>query len=152
MNEPGTSAFPVGTTVGESTHSVTVEGSTTEGLKGKVGEKWEEGKSQAQRLGSQYKDKAIGKLDEKKGAISSQIDIVADSLDTFCRELEEKGVPAQQILGSASGWLRNFAADLDTNSTQVLMERVQGRFRQNPGPFLAGIAALGFVGARFLRR
>lgn len=110
-------------------------------------------KEQARRLGDAVKQRAIATSEGKKT-------FLADQVGAFVEKLEGIAQPAQgaqaglqeQIVERGVAMLRGFQTTLAENSTEDLIRKAEQQIKARPGLFIAGCFALGFFGARLVRK
>jgi ElaB/YqjD/DUF883 family membrane-anchored ribosome-binding protein len=122
----------------------------------------EQVQSQAQQVAQQAQQTAGQVATQAKqqttSALNSQKDKAADSLESVAQALRQTSQQLQQQQGGISQ-LVNKAADRVEQVSQYLRNRdvndlvydAEGYARSNPGVFLGGALALGFLTARFLK-
>jgi hypothetical protein len=116
------------------------------------GEKGEKIKGQARRLSDATRERVFRFGDEKKSFLGEQAGMLAEKLESAVPT--NGGTPAleEKFAGKAAGGLRRLQRALDTHSSEELIDMLEDRVRQRPAAFLAGALALGFFGARLIRR
>lgn len=122
----------------------------------------EQVQSQAQQVAQQAQQKAGQVANQAKqqttSVLASQKDKAASSLDNVAQALRQTSQQLQEQQGGISQ-LGNKAADqvdsvsqyLRSKDVNELVNDAEGYARNNPGIFLAGALALGFLAARFLK-
>lgn len=109
-------------------------------------------KQQARRLGDAVKQRAIATSEGKKTALADQLGSLVQKLEGIAgHEGSEAGMP-NQFIDRGIAMLRRFQSTLSDNSTQELIQKAEQQVKARPGLFIAGCLALGFFGARLVRR
>ena len=115
------------------------------------------GKQQLQehsrRLSTALRDRAFGLGDDKKDLLAEQVNTFASKLES----LKDRGNGSEpglgdQVVGRVVELLESFGRTLEENSTEELLHKAEQQIKARPGLFIAGIAALGFLAARLVRR
>ena len=107
----------------------------------------------SRRLSSALRDRAFGLGDDKKDVLAEQVNSFASKLDG----LKDRGNGSEPGLGDQLvrrlvDLLQSFGRTLEENSTEELLHKAEQQIKARPGLFIAGIAALGFLAARLVRR
>ena len=106
----------------------------------------------AQKLSSAAGNRIHSELDARKGTAAAQAKSVSTAIGSAADQLDD-GAP--QWLKSAfqkgAQQVQTFADTLEQKDSREILRSVQDLARSNPGAFLAGCAALGFVAARVLK-
>lgn len=140
-------------TMPRSTPPVTGEADMTPNeLTARAGDLAQQGMEQARRLTSTTRDRVFRAADEKKGLLTGKLDELARNVDELGQKAGDEGELPRTLVDGASRALRNVQHALDTRSTQELIDEAGRQIRQRPGLFLASCLAVGFIGARLLRR
>jgi hypothetical protein len=110
-------------------------------------------KAQAHRLGDAMKQRAIATSDAKKTFFADQVGELVTRLEGISqpREGTEPGLQ-EQVVGRGVALLHKLESTLHENSTEELIGKVEQQMRARPGLFVAGCVALGFLGARLVRK
>jgi len=110
-------------------------------------------KEQARRLGDAVKQRAIATSDAKKTVLADQVGELVDKIEGIAKpgEGSEPGLQ-EQLVERGAELLRKLKSTLDQNSTEELIEKAEQQMRARPGLVIAGCLALGFVGARLVRK
>jgi vacuolar-type H+-ATPase subunit E/Vma4 len=121
-------------------------------LKARAGDVVSHAVDEAKRIGSTTRERFLRGADEKKRTL-------ADRLDEYARKVEEKGTVGgdeggieRQLMDTAAQTMRSVSRTLSGRSTEEMIDLAGRKIRERPGLFLAGCVALGFIGARILRR
>lgn len=98
------------------------------------------------------KDKGRSMFEQQKDAAVGQLDNVADALRRTASELQQSTSPqVAQYIDMAADQLETLGSRLREKDLDTLISDTQNLARRNPGIFLAGTMAAGFVLARFLK-
>jgi len=110
-------------------------------------------KEQAQRLGDAVKHRAFATSDAKKSFLADQVGAFVDKMEGIARPAEgsESGLQ-DQVVERGTAMLRRLHRTLDENSTEELIRKAEQQMKARPGLFIAGCLALGFLGARLVRK
>jgi hypothetical protein len=110
-------------------------------------------KQQARRLGDAVKRRAIATSEGKKTEFADKLGAIVDKLEGIAgpHEGSEAGMQGQ-FIDRGVAMLRRFQSTLSDNSTQELIHKAEEQVKARPGLFIAGCLALGFFGARLVRR
>jgi hypothetical protein len=113
----------------------------------------EQAPARARRFTEAFKGRALARTEDKKIAVAAQIATLADKLEGISTggDGSEAGLQVP-LLDRGVGMLRNLQRALDANSTEDLIAKAHDRIRARPEVMVAGCVALGFLGARLLRR
>jgi hypothetical protein len=108
---------------------------------------------QARRLTDAVRQRAMTTSEDKKNVLSEHVSTLADKLDGIARPSDgsEPGID-DRLIERGTGLLRRFEKVLDENSTKELLTKVEAQIKARPGLFIAGFLALGFMGARLVRK
>jgi len=110
-------------------------------------------KDQAHRLGDAMKQRAIATSDAKKTFFADQVGALVDKLEGIAKPTEGAEPRLQeQVVGRGAEMLRKLQSTLDENSTEDLIKKAEQQMKARPGLFIAGCLALGFLGARLVRK
>ncbi len=119
----------------------------------RAGEIASETVEQAQRLGATARERLYRGADERKQTLVRGLDQLAHNIDELgVKSEEEAGDLPVRIAGSAADALRRVSRSLSSQSTEELIDAAGRKIRERPGMFLVGCVALGYLGARLLRR
>jgi hypothetical protein len=107
----------------------------------------------AQRLGSAARERILRTADEQKQSL-------AEGLEGLARNIDDVGGRAggdledlqRRAAGGAARALRSVSRALSERSAEELLDEAGRQIRRRPGLFIASCVALGFLGARLLRR
>jgi hypothetical protein len=110
------------------------------------------GLEQAKRLSSATRERVFRTADERKGQLSDKLDELARNIDELGEKAGAQGELPRKLVGGASRALRSVQHTLDNRSTEELIDEVGRQIRRRPGMFLASCLAVGFIGARLLRK
>lgn len=110
------------------------------------------GMEQARRLTSSTRERVFKTADEKKGLLTGKLDELARNIDELGQKAGGEDELPRKLVDGASRALRNVQHALDTRSTEELIDEAGRQIRQRPGLFLASCFAVGFIGARLLRK
>jgi hypothetical protein len=107
----------------------------------------------ARRLAADVRRRAMATGEDKKSVLSDRVSTLVDKLDGVASSGDgsEPGIP-DQLIDRGVGLLRRFQKALDENSTKDLISKAEAQIKARPGLFIAGFLALGFVGARLIRK
>jgi len=110
-------------------------------------------KEQARRLGDAVKQRAIATSEAKKTFLADQVGALVEKLEGIAKPAEgsEAGLQ-EQVVGRGAALLHRLHSTLDENSTEDLIKKAEQQMKARPGLFIAGCLALGFLGARLVRR
>jgi hypothetical protein len=111
-------------------------------------EKLAEGRQKAAEYGGVARRKLMERADQKKSELSGRLDKLADNLEDLGGE---DGGPERQVAASAAKYLRQAKDLLDKRSSDELMNLAVSELKNRPSAVVAGLFAVGFLGARFLR-
>jgi hypothetical protein len=128
-----------------------VQGDANE-VASRAGEIARGGLEQARRLTSSTRDRMFRTADEKKGLLTGKLDELARNIDDLGHKAGGDDELPRKLVDGASRALRSVQRTLDERSTEELLDEAGRQIRQRPGLFLAGCLALGFMGARLLRK
>ncbi len=107
----------------------------------------------AQRLGTAARERLLRTADEKKDSLARGLESLAGNIDELGNRVGGGAEDLQRrAVDGAAGAVRGLSRALDGRSTEELIDEAGRQIRQRPGLFLAGCVALGFLGARLLRR
>lgn len=108
---------------------------------------------QAHRLTDAVRRRAVATSEEKKSVLATHVGTLVEKLDGAARPAEgsERGID-EQLIERGVGLLRRFQKALDENSTRDLLGKAEAQIKARPGLFMAGFLALGFLGARLVRK
>jgi hypothetical protein len=142
---------PPGVGVPTTSASSTSTGGLTEQAQSKVGQVAEQAQGAAGQVAAQAKQQATSQLESQK-------DRAVDTLVTVAQALRQTGQQLQQQEQSTVGGYVEQAAERVERMTNYLRARevpdliaeTQDYARRQPGLFVTGALALGFLGARFL--
>lgn len=110
------------------------------------------GMEQARRLTSTTRERVLRTADEKKGQLSGKLDELARGIDELGHKAGGEDELPRKLVDSASRALRNVQSAIDNRSTEELIDEAGRQIRRRPGLFLASCFAVGFIGARLLRK
>ena len=109
-------------------------------------------RADAERLGSAAGNRLHSELDARKGTAAEQAKSVSTAIGNAAEQLDD-GAP--QWLKSAfqkgAQQVQSFADTLEQKDSRAIFRDVQDMARANPGAFIAGCVALGFVAARVFK-
>ena len=109
-------------------------------------------RADAERLGSAAGNRLHSELDARKGTAAEQAKSVSSAIGNAADQLDD-GAP--QWLKSAfqkgAQQVQSFADTLEQKDSRAILRDVQDMARTNPGAFIAGCVALGFVAARVFK-
>ena len=110
-------------------------------------------KAQAKRLADAVKERAVTTSEERKDRLSEQVGSLVQKLDDAIRHADasSQNLP-EQLVDRGVSVLRKLQGTLAGNSAEELLAKAEQRFRAHPGAVIAGCVALGFVGARLVRK
>jgi hypothetical protein len=110
-------------------------------------------KEQAGRLTSAVKRRAITTGEQKKQALAEHLRTLVSKLEGIAHNGNgsEPGA-SEKVIGRSVEWLRSVQENLENNSTEELLRKAEERITARPGLFIAGCLALGFIGARLVRK
>lgn len=119
----------------------------------RVGEVASSSLEQAQHLGTVAKERFFRGADERRESAARGLDDLARKIDGLANEAGGSPDDLQRRLaGSAARAVRSVSRTLSESSAQELIEAAGKKIKERPGIFLAGCVAVGFLGARLLRR
>ena len=118
-------------------------------LREKAGDVVEQGKEKAKELGAKASERAIERADSFRGELCDRLDRFADRLEHLGDESDDQDLAQLGRLGSRAA--RGASGLLGRQSTEELLHRARHELRERPALVVAGMAALGFLGARLLR-
>jgi len=106
----------------------------------------------SERYGRAARSRLMKNADRRKGYLASEIENFAGTLDNVAGNLDERGLGSQsRYASSAASAVRSVSRTLREKSSEDLAYAARRQFEARPGVFLAGLFALGFLGARFLK-
>jgi len=110
-------------------------------------------RDQARRLGDAVKQRAIATSDAKKTLFADQVGALAHRLEGM-EKPPEGAQPAlqEQVVQRGTAMLHKLQNVLAENSTEDLIKKAEQQMRARPGLVVAGCLALGFLGARLVRK
>ena len=110
-------------------------------------------KAQARRLADAVKERAITTSEDRKDQLSQQVSTLVQKLDDATRHADatSQNLP-EQLVDRGISVLRKLQTTLAENSAEELLAKAEQRFRAHPGAVIAGCVALGFIGARLVRK
>ena len=110
-------------------------------------------KEHARRLADAVKERAIASTDGKKSVLSKQVGTLAEKLEQAGKH-EEGSEPTvnAELVSRGVGLLRKIGETLESNSTEDLLARAEEEIRARPGLLIGACVALGFIGARLVRK
>lgn len=98
------------------------------------------------------KDKSRSMFEQQKEAAVGQLDTVAQALHRTAEELQQSANPqVAQYIDMAATKIESLGGRLREKDLDTLLNDTQNLARRNPGIFLAGTVAAGFLIARFLK-
>lgn len=105
-----------------------------------------------QHLGSTASDRIHSEVDARKGNAAEQAKSVSSAITRTADGLDE-GAPQwlKSALEQGAQQVRRLADTLEQKDSRAILSDIQTIARDNPGTFLAGCAALGFVAARVFK-
>lgn len=110
-------------------------------------------KEQAKRLTDAVKERVVSTGDDTKGQISEKVGTWVEKLDGIAKPSDgADGGLQEQLVGRGVDMLKRLQRTLDENSTEQLIAKVGQQIKARPGLFMAGCLALGFIGARLVRK
>jgi hypothetical protein len=111
-------------------------------------------KDQAFRLGDAVRQRAIATSDAKKSVFADQVGGLVGKLEGIAQPSEggSENELQQQVMRRGVALLHRLQDTLSQNSTEELIEKAEQQMKQRPGLVVAGCLALGFFGARLLRK
>jgi hypothetical protein len=132
--------------------NVPVENQPQNDLKARAGGVMSSAVDEAKRLTSTTRERLMRNADEKKQTVAERLDDYARRVEeNVNRGGDEEGLE-RQVMDAAAQTLRSVARSLSDHSTEEMIDIAGRKIRERPGLFLAGCVALGFLGARLLRR
>lgn len=108
-------------------------------------------RSDAQQLSKTATNRLHSELDARKGTAASQAKSVSSAIDKAAGELEDSPQWLKSAFEQGASQVRRFADTLEQKDSREIFDDIQTMARNNPGTFLAGCAALGFVAARVFK-
>lgn len=108
-------------------------------------------KSQADELMQAAKQRAKDVASEQKDAAAAQLGCVARGLRDAAGSMQGESEFAGRYASKAAEGLERFAQDLRGADFDELVQRTESYARRNPGVFLGGAVAAGFLLARFIK-
>lgn len=114
----------------------------------RAGRVMEQGKEQAAKVGGVARKKVMSKVDARKSEFSSNLDRIADSIESAGDGLE--GGQAE-IATRVAGYVRKAKEVLDGHSSDEILDRAVTEVRNRPGAMIAGAFALGFLATRLAK-
>lgn len=127
-------------------------GATPNEIASRAGDIARSGLEQAKRLTSSTRERVLRAADEKKGLLTDKLDELARNVGELGEKAGDEGELPRRLVDGASRALRSVQRTLDGRSTAELIDEAGRQIRRRPGWFLASCLALGFVGARLLRK
>jgi hypothetical protein len=109
-------------------------------------------KERAQRLASTIKERALATTETKKGVLSEEVGALAQKLDEIATHDEGEARLHEQVASRGARIFRRLQTALQEHSTEDLLARAEQQIKARPGLVIAGCLALGFIGARLVRR
>lgn len=111
-----------------------------------------EARHYADNMTVQAKDKGRSMFEQQKDSAVGQLDSVADALRRTAGQLQDSTSPkVAQYIDMAADQLQTLGSRLREKDLDTLIDDTQNLARRNPGVFLAGTVAAGFLIARFLK-
>jgi hypothetical protein len=107
---------------------------------------------QAERLGHAAKERVSAEVNARKGSLATQLGSVASAIEETARTLEGRIPGAERFAQAAVRSIRGISDSLENKSTEELVAQAKSQLRERPVPILLGCLAVGFFGARMLRR
>ena len=118
---------------------------------GKIGEVAGQAQEAAGQVADQAKQQATSQLETQKGRAVDSLVTVAQALRQTGQHLhEQQQDPVGGYVEQAAERVERVTNYLRTHDVPQLVAETQDFARRQPGLFLAGAVALGFIGARFL--
>lgn len=111
-----------------------------------IGDIARQGKTEAKKLTSNARSTLMEQVDSRKSEVAGVIRELADSIDQAAEKPE-----LAPILGPVSGVVRRASSAIENGSAEELLQKGQQQFRANPGVYLAGLFAFGFLAGRIIR-
>jgi len=117
-----------------------------------TGQVADQAKETAGQVAAQAKQQATSQLESQKERTVDMLDTVAQALRQTCQHLTEgEQTAAGEYIEQAAERVEKLTNYLRTRDVPSLLAETQHFARRNPGLFLGGAVALGFIGARFLK-
>lgn len=114
-----------------------------------------EAKSQVKEKANELKDRAHDaasrKYEEKKEQATGELHDVARALRSASDELDQNGRSTGRFFSIAAERVDDLAGRFEGRDLDGMFREAQRLARRNPGAFLAGTLAIGFVATRFLK-
>ena len=107
------------------------------------------GKEEIKKLGGLGRDRVLSQLDEKKSGIAQSIRSLAETVEKAVEGNKE--MASQPWVSGATRLLRSVSDRVEQGTTQELWRDAEGRFRQQPGVYLAALFGVGFLAGRLLK-
>lgn len=121
-------------------------------LTDRVGEVASQGLQQAKDLGATTRVRVLREVDQRKDALAQRLEKLAGSIDDVALRTGLQDDLQTHVVDRAARTVRNVSQALSTHTTSELFTAAGQKVRERPGLFLAGCLAMGFLGARLLRR
>jgi hypothetical protein len=102
----------------------------------------------ARRVGSAFRERAFREVDKRRQDFANRLDGLASN---FEKTSGDRQGPETQFTKGAARVARKAAGVLRERSAEQMVNIAEQQVRDRPGLFLAGCAALGFVGGRVLK-
>lgn len=101
------------------------------------------------KVAERLKEEGKQKLEQGKSSAAEQVSSVASALKSAGNELNQPTLAA--YANQLAGTIERFGSRLREGSIEDLIGDVQGAARRNPGLFIAGGFAIGFLVARLVK-
>lgn len=107
------------------------------------------GVEQVKHFAETARERATREVDQRKGSVAEALTQFASKVeDAFG---EDASSTEQRLARQAASMARRMAQSIEDKSTEEFVADARGRIRESPVWAMAGFAALGFLGGRFLR-
>lgn len=105
-----------------------------------------------QQLGTSAGDRIHTELDARKGGVADQAKSLSSAITRTADGLDEGAPPwLKSAFQQGAQQVQRLADTLEQKDSRAILSDIQSIARNNPGTFLAGCAALGFVAARIFK-
>lgn len=138
-----------GTNIGSPTVDRGYGANEDRSLRDKAGGAVESGKDKVKEIGAKAQEQAISKADTYLHELCGRIDRFADRLEQIGSDGQNEDIAGIAKVGSRA--VRRVSGVLAQQSTEDLLRRARYEVNERPVLVIAGMAAVGFLGARLLK-
>lgn len=111
----------------------------------------EQTKEKAHQLAERARSMASDRYEQGKEAATGELHDLAEALRITAGHLDGRQRMSGRFVGMAADTVDDLARRFENRDLGEMVDQIESLARRNPGAFLAGTVALGFVAARFLK-